>query len=105
MRTSTGADERNVREDPRSFYAAGATRPIRDPSERQLPTYHCHAVPIREYQSGQKSPLPSARPLRPDVRSPPYRDLTGRSISEGRGGYSLAFGAFREFKERADGWL
>ena len=52
----------------------------RVPSRRQLPTDHCHAVPIRGYQSGLKSPLPSARPSPIDVRAPPVL-LTGRSIS------------------------
>lgn len=59
--------------------------------ERQLPTHHCHAVPIRAYQCGQKSPLPPARSsarladhrrVCEERRGQQHeRPLTGRSIS------------------------
>jgi len=43
------------KENPRKFYAAGSTSPIRLPSVRQLPTDHEHAVSTREYQSDPSS--------------------------------------------------
>ncbi len=81
VRTSLGTDERIYRKDPRVTYAVWPRRGrTRATSRRQLPPDHCHAVSIREYQSGLKSPLPPARPLPIDARAPPSL-LTGRSIS------------------------
>ncbi|HAF08632.1 MAG TPA: hypothetical protein DCK98_00915 [Chloroflexi bacterium] len=72
VRTSLGTDERTSRKDPRKTYAVWPTcGRTRVASRRQLPTDHCHAVSIREYQSGLKSPLPPARPSPIDVRAPP----------------------------------
>ena len=41
------------------FYAERFPNPTRAFSPRQLPTDHVHAVPTREYQLDQSSPLPA----------------------------------------------
>jgi hypothetical protein len=54
----------------------------RDTSPRQLPTDHDHAVPIREYQTDQSSPILvrpllalSSKKLKPHRRAGIYRSL------------------------------
>src|SRR5690242_15681510 len=49
---STGATKRRIL---LTFYAVRFPNPTREPSARQLPTDHDHAVSTREYQSDQSS--------------------------------------------------
>jgi hypothetical protein len=51
-------------------------------SQRQLPTDHDYAVPTREYQLDQSSPLPASAAADPVlVRKNDQRTLTGHYIS------------------------
>jgi hypothetical protein len=49
----------------------------REVSQRQLPTDHDHAVPTREYQLDQSSPLPATAAADPvlerQIQKPPHR--------------------------------
>jgi len=57
-RTESAAAGASTKENPRRQFANRLSR-TRVSSQRQLPTDHDYAVPTREYQLDQSSPIPA----------------------------------------------
>src|ERR1700751_5713540 len=75
-RTRSAAAGAATKENPRRTFATGLGR-TRVRSLRQLPTDHDYAVPTREYQLDQSSPIPAsaaADPVLDRKRRPAHLD-------------------------------